>query len=160
MSCGACVSSQPPAQQQAPTPVFDPAAFFVGHTHGEATLKIAMHPSRHVIVEGQGRLEPDGTLILDQSVQTGTAPARHRHWLFRRDGPGRWSGSLSDAAGPVSGDIVGNRLHLAFAMDGGLQAQQWLFLQAGGGVVRNIMVVRKWGVPVARLDETITRRIN
>ena len=43
-------------------------------------------------------------------------------------------------------------------MKGGLHAQQWLYLQPGGQVARNRMVVTKFGVPVASLDETITKR--
>jgi hypothetical protein len=158
LACAGCVSSQHLAQDQAPAPVFDPATFFVGHTEGKATLNIALHHPRPVVVEGHGRIDADGTLILDQSVQTGTGPAKPRSWRFHPDGPGRWSGTLSDAAGPVRGDITGNCLHLAFAMKGGLKAQQWLYLQRGGTIVRNVMVVRKLGLPVARLNETITRK--
>ena len=42
-------------------------------------------------------------------------------------------------------------------MKGGLRARQWLSLQPGGQAVRNRMVVSKFGVPVARLDELIER---
>jgi hypothetical protein len=38
-----------------------------------------------------------------------------------------------------------------------LQAEQFLALQPGGTVAQNVMIVRKMGVAVARLDETITR---
>ena len=158
LACGGCVSGERLAGQQAPAPVFDPATFFVGHTQGQAVLKIALHRPQQVRVEGQGRLAPDGTLVLDQSVRTGDGIAKQRSWRFHSQGAGRWIGTLSDAAGPVRGDIAGNCLHLAFAMKGGLKAQQWLYLQRGGAIVRNVMVVRKMGLPVARLDETITRQ--
>jgi hypothetical protein len=157
LSCGGCVSSQQLTQEQAPAPEFNPAIFFAGRTEGKAILKIVLHRPERVLVEGQGRVDPDGTLVLVQSVKNGVGPAKHRTWRLHPTGAGRWTGTLSDAAGPVSGEIAGNRLHLAFAMNGGLKAQQWLYLQAGGTIVRNVMVVRKMGVPVARLDETITR---
>ncbi len=72
---------------------------------------------------------------------------------------GRWGsdGGLSDAAGPVTGRIEGNRLHLRFSMNGGLRADQWLALQPGGQMLHNVMIVRKFGLPVARLDEVIMR---
>jgi hypothetical protein len=158
LGCGGCVASQHFAQDQAPAPAFDPATFFVGHTEGKATLKIAMHHPQSIVVEGHGRMGADGTLILDQTVQAGAGAAKPRRWRLHLDGPGRWSGTLSDAAGPVRADITGDCLHLAFAMKGGLKAQQWLYLQPGGAIVHNVMVVRKMGLAVARLDETITRQ--
>ena len=42
-------------------------------------------------------------------------------------------------------------------MKGGLKAEQWLYLKRGGQVAENVMVIRKFGIPVARLTETITR---
>ena len=59
--------------------------------------------------------------------------------------------------GPVTGEVTGHRLHLRFRLKSGLRAEQWLELQAGGRTALNRMVVTKWGVPVARLTETITR---
>ena len=74
-----------------------------------------------------------------------------------RVGPGRYRGTLTEASGPVTGEVVGNRLTLAFPMRGGLRVRQWLYLQPGGQVARNRLVVTKLGVPVASLDEVITR---
>jgi hypothetical protein len=42
-------------------------------------------------------------------------------------------------------------------MNGGLRADQWLALQPGGKVLHNVMIVRKFGLPLARLEEVITR---
>lgn len=55
----------------------------------------------------------------------------------------------------MTGEVTGNLLHLAFSMKGGLRAQQWLYLQPGGQVSRNRMLITKFGLPVASLDETI-----
>jgi hypothetical protein len=41
------------------------------------------------------------------------------------------------------------------AVRGGIY--QWLALQPGGYVLHNVMIVRKWGLPLARLDEVITQ---
>ena len=155
--CGSCVSGREESSQQAPAPIFDPVAFFVPPTHGQAVLKIAFHRPVSVSVEGQGRLDASGTLVLDQSVRSGTDPVKRRTWRLHRTGPGYWAGTLSDAAGPVGGQVEGSCFHLAFTLKGGLKAQQWLYLQPGGNTVHNVMVVRKFGVPVARLDETIVR---
>ena len=57
----------------------------------------------------------------------------------------------------MTGEVMGNVLHLAFAMKVGPRAKRWLYLQPGGQVSRNRMVVTKFGLPVTSLDETIRR---
>lgn len=156
--CVACVPSGHLAREQAKTPVFDPATFFAGRTEGKGTLSIALKGRQTTLVEGAGQIEPDGTIVLDQDVRQGDKAPTHRQWRLHPTAPGHYGGTLTDANGPVEGEVSGNRLHLAFPMKGGLHAQQWLYLQPGGQVARNRMVVTKFGVPVASLDETITKR--
>ena len=153
----ACVPSGRLAGEQAAAPDFDPIAFFAGHTEGRGRLAVILRHDQPTLVEGHGVVGPVGTITLDQDVRRGTEAPTHRTWRLRRVAPGRYAGTLSDASGPVAGDVTGNRLHLRFAMKGGLKAQQWLYLQPGGQVARNRMVVTKFGIPVASLDETITR---
>jgi hypothetical protein len=137
----------------------DPIVFFTGRTEGEGTLSVAMQERPVTVrVRGIGRVDPDGTLVLDQRVREGSKPVKERQWRIRQIAPGRYAGTLSDADGPVSGELVGERLHLRFKMKGGLTADQWLALDPGGNSVRNVMTVRKLGVRVATLDETIRRR--
>jgi hypothetical protein len=152
-----CVSTGrlPPARADAPA--LDALAFFTGQSRGEGTLKIALRRPRAVTVASVGRWGRGGGLILDQTVTLAGQPATQRQWQLRRGGPSGVAGSLSDAAGPVTGRIEGNRLHLRFIMKGGLRADQWLALQPGGYVLHNVMIVRKWGLPLARLDEVITQ---
>ena len=52
----------------AAAPDFDAIRFFTGCTHGEGQLKIVLHARERVDVRGVGRIEPDGSLVLDQSV--------------------------------------------------------------------------------------------
>lgn len=120
-------------------------------------LRTAMSPARPVAVHGTGQTEPDGTLVLTQIVERPAKPPRTRTWRIREVSPGRYAGTLSDAIGPVTGEASGNQLHLAFAAKGGLRVQQWLTLAADGQSAANIMQVRKLGVVVAVLHETITR---
>jgi len=140
----------------APQPVFHPAVFFAGRTEGHAKLKQLFHSARPVHVVGNGRVERD-TLILDQIVtQQGKKPER-RQWRIRETTPGRYAGTLSDATGPVSGDVAGNCLHLAYPMKGGLKVEQRIYLQPGGRTALNRMKISKLGVTVASLDETISK---
>ena len=153
----ACVPSGHLASAQAPAPVFDPVAFFSGHTEGRGSLVVAMRHRKPTLVEGHGIVTPDGNIDLDQDVRQGDGKRTHRTWHLRRIAPGRYAGTLSDARGPVTGVVQGNCFHLRFTMKGGLRAQQWLYLQPGGQTAHNWMIVTKFGMPVARLDETIMR---
>jgi hypothetical protein len=139
-----------------PTPIFDPARFFAGATHGSGSLKVVVSKRVQVEVEGHGQVDGN-VLTLDQTVREGSEPPSTRRWTFRPLGSGRYAGTLSDAAGPVAGDVTGNRLHLHFRMKGGIVADQLLDLAPDGQSAHNLMSFRKFGIVVARLDETIRR---
>lgn len=151
-----CVAA-PPIERPAPRPRFDAFAFFDGASEGQATLRVMFHRAAHVVVHSQGRLSGDGGLTLDQRIEQDGKPARQRTWRLRETAPGRYAGTLSDAAGPVTGETDGNRLHLTFTMKGGLPTDQWLTLAPDGQSAHNILVVRKFGLTIAVLDETIRR---
>ena len=51
----------------------------------------------------------------------------------------------------------GNTLAIRYRIRGGLAVRQWIALQPGGQVALNRMAVFKFGLPVARLTETIRR---
>ena len=158
LSLSACVASDHLVQELRPEPVFDAVAFFAGETRGEGALKIIFKPKVPAHVEGHGTIAADGSIVLDQDVRIGAAAPTHRTWHLQRIGRDRYTGTLTDAIGPVAGDVSNNRLHLSFAMKNGLHVQQWLYLQPGGQVARNRMVVTKFGVAVASLDEIIRRQ--
>ena len=154
----ACTSLPlPPGAQPSAAPTFSPQRFFEGDTEGTGVLRIVGHRRRPVHVRGSGRVKPDGLLVLSQSVEEGGKPPRQRRWTIRQVSPGKYAGTLSDAAGPVTGEVVGNLLHLRFRMAGGLAAEQRLYLQADGRSAENRLVVRKLGITVAVLDETIRK---
>lgn len=157
LGAAACVPTPPATRTRPPAPHFDAVAFFAGRTEGTGVLKIALHRHDATRVEGNGRIAGDGTIVLDQTVRRDGKPATQRRWVLRRIAADRYTGTLSDAAGPVDGHVEGNVLHLRFAMKRGLQAEQTLVLRQGGQIADNVMIVRKFGVTVARLDETITR---
>ena len=152
----ACAGRTPPPRAGGGAGV-SAEAFFAGRTEGDASLKIVMRARKPVHVHGTGRVDPDGTLVLDQIVDDGSPTPDRRQWRITPRGPGHYAGTLSDAAGPVTGDADGNRLHLAFPMKGGLHADQWLTLRPDGQSAANLMIVRKWGMVVARLYETIRK---
>jgi len=152
-----CVAAPRPAPPDPAAPRFDPIAFFTGPTEGEGTIRKIFSGAGGVRVRGTGRVEPDGTLVLDQIVEEAGAAPRRRWWRMRETAPGLYSGSLSDAERNVTGEGSGNRLRLRFRMRGGLDVEQWLTLGADGRMVFNSMTVRKFGIRVAAVTEIIRR---
>jgi Protein of unknown function (DUF3833) len=153
----ACMNVPRLERADAAAPSFPLASFFTGRTEGNGTLIVMMHGSRSVRVSGVGHRAADGAIGLEQSVEEQGKPARTRRWSLHEVAPGRFAGTLSEAAGPVTGTASGNRLHLSFAMRGGMQADQWLTLAADGRSTHNILRVSKLGLTVATLDETIRK---
>ena len=152
----ACAASPPTPAADAGAAPFPVMAFFEGRTEGRAVLDVAFRSPRQVIVHGRGRVE-DGVLLLHQTVREAGKPPRDRQWRIREVSPGYYAGSLSDATGPIKARADGNRLHLTFRMKGGLDAEQWLVLAADRKSAHNIMAIRKFGVRIATLKETIRK---
>jgi hypothetical protein len=153
-----CTGTSPgeKAVKQPPTKPFSAKSFFLGRTEGKGTLRQIMSPTRAVQVNGQGLVERDGTLVLEQTVIDGKTPPRMRRWRLHEDLQGGYSGTMSDAIGPVKGEMSGDRLTLRFKMkDGGLDAAQGLWMEADGIAAHNLIVVRKFGIKVAVIDQTI-----
>ncbi|NNM75719.1 DUF3833 family protein [Sphingomonas sp. ID1715] len=143
-----------PASAGAP---FDPLVFFAGRTAGEGELKILFKAAQPIRVQGQGRVEPDGTLVLDQQVRRGDRPVERRQWRMRQLAPGRYRGTLTDASGPVEIESKGSLLAIRYAMKGGMEVRQTLSLDRAGRTAANRMTISKFGVAVAHLNETIRK---
>ena len=154
---GGCGAKEPAPELAAATPLFRAERFFAGPTAGEGALKIVFKDAESIRVQGSGTVAPDGTLILDQTVWRGTRRPQKRQWRMRQIGPGRYSGTLSDATDRVRGEAKGNRLFLTYPMKGGVTAEQWIYLQPDGRTALNRMRITKLGMTVARLDETIRK---
>lgn len=141
----------------AATPAFDPVAFFTGSTQGIGQLKKVFSSAHRTVSHGHGVMRADGVLVLDQRVEEQGEPLRVRQWQLRQTAPGHFSGSLSDASGPVSATVAGNRLAIHYTMRGGMRVDQLLTLAAGGQSASNVMKISKFGMTVATLTETIRR---
>jgi hypothetical protein len=147
--CGAAAPAAPPA--------FDPLAFFNGASRGEGTLKVMTKPTVKLRVESVGRPDGKGGITLDQVIMEGSKAARKRRWVLRQTSPTTMTGTITDNPGPVRGRMERNRLLLSYTMKGGLKAEQVLTMQADGRSITNRMTVRKFGLPVAHVDEIITK---
>ena len=154
LALSACAGSPPPPLAVT-APSFDPIEFFAGHTEGTGRLKVMLSQTRSVHIQGDGHVGQDGSLMLVQHIEQQGKADRTRRWSIRSTGPGTYGGELTDAIGPVFATASGNVLRLHFIAKGGLHIRQWLALEPGGHAVHNHLVVRKLGIRVATLDETI-----
>ena len=135
-----------------------PEHFFVGRTEGSGTVQMVLAGSHKVRDVSRGRLDRSGALILDQMVYEEGKPARRRSWRLVRSGPNRVTGTISDAVGPVTGDIRGNVLHLRYqAREASAQVEQWITLHPNGRTASNRMVFKKFGFKAATLNSTIRK---
>lgn len=135
---------------------FDPIAFFEGHTHGEGELKKLFAKPVHVSVDSVGHVV-DGELILDQTISEANKAPTVRRWTIKPISSGRYSGTLTEATGDVRGQVSGPRAYIAYSMKHGLKVEQQLAEQADRSTVLNTLVVQKFGVKVAILNETIRK---
>jgi hypothetical protein len=144
---------QPPSASSA---TLDPIAFFTGRSQGEGTVDTLLAKPVKLLVESVGRIEGD-SLILDQTIREGAEPPRNRRWIMRPVAPGRYTGTLTDAVGPVNVTVAGPRATIRYRMRGGLDVDQQLTLQAGERTLLNRLHVRKFGIKVATVEETIRK---
>lgn len=146
-----------PAAAQAPI-TFTPSAGFDGESEGRGTLKFVFRKPRAFHVTSHGAGQGDGTFRLDQTITfEGEAP-ESRFWIMTRVAEGRYAATLSDAAGPVEATVSGARLSLRYRVKGPVFMQQELELSEDGRTIDNVGVVRLLGIPIGRLQETITRK--
>lgn len=134
----------------------DPIAFFTGRSEGFGTVDTLLGRPVKLLVESIGRREGD-TLILDQTIREGAKPSRVRRWIMRPVAPGRYTGTLTDAEGPVNVTVAGPRASIRYRMRGGFDVNQQLTLQSEGRTLLNRLHVKKFGVRVAIVEETIRK---
>ncbi|HEX8385393.1 MAG TPA: DUF3833 family protein [Rubricoccaceae bacterium] len=152
-----CLPASAPLPAPVAAPAFRPEAFFSGRTEGRGTLVVRGVAPRGLRVESRGAPAPDGTFRLDQTITFEDGRVQTRTWAMRALGGGRYTSTLTDAAGEVSAEAVGNAFHIRYRMRAGAVMEQWITLRPGGQTADNVATVRVLGVPWARLTEEITR---
>ncbi len=133
---------------------FNPVEFFRGHSRGDGELKIIFQSSKSISVDSEGSIDKDGSLILKQVIHEPGKPARTRFWRMHQDGPSRYSGTLTDAAGPVRVDVTGESVRVRYRAKDHLNFDQ-LLTKTGPHEVRNATRVKRFGIVVAHFNEVI-----
>lgn len=156
IAVGAC--AQDVATPTVGAPALQPMAFFTGRTHGEGELAKLFNRPVKVTVDSVGRRQGD-TLVLDQTIREGRSLPSVRRWTMRSIAPNRYSGTLTDAMGQVNVAISGPRANIRYTTKAGFDVEQQLVLQSDGRTILNRLSAHRFGVRVARLNETI-RKLN
>lgn len=138
-------------------PKLDMLGFFTGKTHADNVIKIAMQGSHKLTVDSVGGRNKQGEFILIDDIQEEGKPARKRTWAMHSAGPDHFTGSLSDAIGPVDVVLSGNVATIRYTMrDGGLKIEEQLALQPNG-TLSNHVVARKYGLKFATIEGTVRK---
>ena len=142
----------------AQAPKLDMTAFFAGRTHADNVIKIAFHAPHKLIVDSVGGHNKEGEFILIDTVREEGKPVRTRVWAMRAVGPDHFTGSLSDAMGPVDVIVRGDSATISYVMkDGHLRISQQIQLQSDGKTLSNHVVAKKFGVTFAHVDGTVRK---
>lgn len=136
---------------------FDPVAFFTGRTVGEGQLKKVFSSAQTTHAVGHGYVK-GGDLVLDQTIDIEGEPSRERQWRLHKVGPGHWSGTLTDAKGPVEVTVEGPVMRVRYTSNDNMAVSQAITLGPEGQRAHNVMKIKKLGITFATIDETITRK--
>ena len=134
-----------------------PLRFFEGRTEMVSTVKVIMKKPYHSRTLGSGRILGDGSLALLQQVYDEGQPPKQQKWKVHQVGPGRYSGTMTEAKGPVTAEEVRGRYRFRFRMKGGVSIEQWLTPLAGGRAALSAITIRKLGMKVGSSTGTIRK---
>lgn len=138
-------------------PLDNPLRFFEGRTESVGIMKMIMKKPYRVRSLGVGKIATDGTLHLVQKVHDDGEPPKERVWRIRQVGPGKFTGSMSEAKGPVVIEQVGDGYRFRFKIKGNLSVEQWLIPNADGKSGSSKLTIRKYGMKVASSDGTVRK---
>ena len=147
----------PAERARAAARITDPLSFFAGATESVSTVKVVMKRPFKSRSMGRGKILPDRSLDLVQRVEDEGKPARERRWKIRQTGPGRFVGTMSEAVGPVTVEETDNGYRFRFKMKDNLSVEQLLTPVGSGISARSKIIVRKFGMAVARSEGTIRK---
>lgn len=135
----------------------DPLHFFEGRTESIGTVRLVMKKPFRSKAIGIGEIRPDGSLVLVQRVYDQGEQPRERRWHMRRVGPGRYSGTMTEAKGPVIVEEIDGKYRFRFRMDGSVSVEQWLIPSTDGRSARSKVTIRKYGIQVGSSNAVINK---
>lgn len=135
----------------------DPLSFFEGRTESTATVKVMTKKPYHSRSIGKGEIRKDGALHLVQRVEDEGKAPYERRWVIRQVSPGRFSGTMNEATGPVTVEEMGGGYRFRFKMKGSVSVEQWLTPLPGGKAARSKVTIRKFGMTVGKSEGMVRK---
>ena len=137
--------------------MIEPLRFFEGRTEMLSLVRVMMKKPYSSRTVGRGRILPDGSLSLVQQIHDHGKPPSQRSWKIREVSPGKFTGTMSEAVGPVQIQQIGGRFLFKFSMKGKLAIEQWITPMPGGKTATTRMTAKKLGMRVASSEGTIRK---
>ena len=134
----------------------DPMRFFEGRTESVSTVKLIMKKPFSSRSLGKGDIE-GGVLNLVQKVHDEGKSPYDRRWKMKQVGPGKFTGSMNEAVGPVTAEEFDGKYRFRFKMKGNVSVEQWLTPLPGGKEAKSRVSIRKFGMAVGRSEGTIRK---
>ncbi|HKM61140.1 MAG TPA: DUF3833 family protein [Acidisphaera sp.] len=162
---GCSTPLRPPAFEGT-TPVLDPIQWFAGRTVSFGVFEDGSGaPTSHFETDSDGKIEPDGSLTLAQTVRLhgdgADASVYQRTWHMHRVDAHRYEATAEPVEGVAVGEAYGRAFHWSYTIrlpPGGwlhtVAFEHWMYLSDDGNTLVNRFVVRKLGIIVARATET------
>ena len=135
----------------------NPLTFFEGRTESVSSVKIVTKKPFRSRALGKGVIKPDGTLELVQRVEDEGQQPRERRWRMHEVSPGHFTGTMSEARGPVNVEEIDGRYRFRFRMEGNVSVEQWLTPMPDGRTARSVVAIRKYGIRVGGSDGFIRK---
>jgi hypothetical protein len=146
-------------------PVFDPLAFYTGHTKSWGVFEDRQGVATEVIkTETFGRVV-HGELRMEQDLYFGQRPRQHRSWRMHRLDAHHFEATANDIIGTARGESRGNTFVWSFTLATkpgsplfNVQMTQRMYLQPDGRTMINRDTIRKFGYIVAEVTEQFRKQ--
>jgi hypothetical protein len=163
LAAAGCASMRP-EQFASGTPRFVLEEYFQGRTQATGLFEDRFGKvRRQFTVTIDGKLEPDGTLVLDEDFTYADGEKQRRIWRLKRTSPTTYEGRANDVPGVAKGVISGNSFRFQYEVDlkvgndvWRVRFDDWMFLQPNG-VVLNRAWVYRWGVEIGSVTLSFQR---
>ncbi len=145
-------------------PRFEPDTYFEGAVRSWGVVESwSGSPKSRLRAELFGRRDGSDVVVTqDFTFQDGQT--RQRVWKIRRLDEHRYAASASDVIGPAIGVAYGNAFHWKYTLQlragnplTRVRMEHWMYLTGDGETLLNQVVMRKFGVIVARATEYFQR---
>ncbi len=158
-----CRSIQPQSFAAA-TPRFEPDRFFEGEVHSWGVVESpGGRPKSRLRADLMGRRD-GADVVITQDFKFEDGKTKQRVWKIRRIDEHHYAASASDVIGPAIGEAFGNAFHWKYTLQlrpgnplTRVRMEHWMYLTGDGTTLLNQVVIRKFGVIVARTTEYFQR---